>query len=503
MADDINVKYGSTGFEKINRELDLLHGKGAAGGGWFRPVAQSLRDAEGSATGFTGGLKTMLGAVTNLGVGLTGIIATLGALTALTAGGATAAFMKFGHSILETTENFRKFETSLLGALKSEAAVERVSNFAKDYASKYPAMYGDIMRAMQGLAFIPATRGAIREGDTGMMKDFMHIVQGMMVMRPDQGVQGSLWALREALAGNLRSLQYRFDIPVASIARSAGMSLGEMKEDPMKMLKGMKAWVDDFVGSDTMEKMSRTIGVQLGNIKDKWQMWLDTVGKTGVYDTVVSYIYKMNTAFEAFLKTEKAQEWAMRVSDLFSEVADKLASIFTKGIDWGAMSGFGDFLENVRKVFGNAKDEALKVWAEIKEPLSNFVNDAFTWALDKVMPIVVEGFLKLGAAAGSSFASSVKDAIDQNPWSAVLIGGLGGGAIAGPKGAALGAAVGGAWGVANVLADQLAKWFGWEEIEGAAAGAKDAVLNACHTVEKAMNESVTSISGGLIAGHEV
>ena len=446
MADDITIKYGSTGFEKVKAEALEIEKRAHSLAQMFTPMKNEAKEAEQSVgslfTKLEGGASRAVSGLGSLALGVTTVATAAAGLFALVGGAGVAAFTAWGHSVLKTTEGFRQMEISLYGALKSWDKVETVSKFAKEYAAEYPAMYGDVMRAMQSLAFIPSLKPALMKGDVDQMKEFMHVVQGMMTMRPEQGVTGSIWALREALAGNWRSLQMRFDVPIRSIAKSANMTMEEMKENPQQAMKALKAWIDEFVGADTMALSAKNLSIQIGNLKDKYDIWIDKLGKSGIYQKVVDYLLRMNDALQNFLASDKMEKWTTDLNAFLESIADKIAGIFTKGINWENIGSLGELVAAIKKVGENAVEELKNVWAVAKDPLANAMKGAFKFAAEVAMEALKEVVWPGIKGVVTGLEGSMKGFRKQSPLGAAAVefgtGAVIGGAIAGPTGAAVG-----------------------------------------------------------------
>ena len=490
---DITVKYESSGFQKIKSELLELEGTTRiyGGGQWFRPMSESAKKAEqDTASLFT----TMKGgaseAVSGLGrlVAVVGAVTTVvGALSAVVGGVVVSSFTKWTTSMLKTTEGFQQMEISLYGALKSWDAVTKVSTFAKEYAAEYPAMYRDVMQSMQSLAFIPATKIGLMEGDVRLMKDFMNIIQGMLTMRPEQGVVGAMMAIREALAGNWRSLQFRFDVPVASIARSANMTMEQMKASPQEAIKALKAWTDEFVGADTMAMAAKNLGIQMGNVKDKYEMWLDRLGKTGIYQKVVDYLLKLNDSLDRFFKTDKVQKWTEQINSFLESVADRIAGVFTKGIDWEGISSLSGLADALKKVWENAKEELMRAWEVAKEPLGNALKATFKFVAQTAVTAFTEVLLPAIGSAMAGVEKTMASYRVENPLKAVGIEAAGGAAVGyamgGPKGAAIGAMAGPALqGYAEIIGVAIE---GVGDLANAMEAAADTIWGAKRKIEEA------------------
>lgn len=402
MAGDVKVKYESTGFERVNRELADLEKTGRGSRDWFNPMGTSLKDAETAGISFTSKLSSGLKSIGDGAVHVVGqlvkVAAGVTAVAGVIGGAAAIAFASWSKGILTTTESFRMLEISLYGALKSWEPVKTVSEFAKKYSAEYPAMYKDVMQTIQSMAYMPSMKPMIMAGDVKLMKEAMDIVQGLATMRPEQGVQGATFALREALSGNWRSLQMRFDIPVESIARSAGMTMEQMKSKPEAGFQALGAFTKEFVGVDTMAMMAKNLGTQVDNLREKYTLWKESIGKAGFYDTVINYLLKLNETFENLLKSETLGRITKQISSFMESIADKIAGVFTKGIDWESIVNLGGLGEVLKQVGRNAIGELEKVWEVAKEPLAEVLKGVFKF---------------VASAAGAAFKEALVPVIKQ------------------------------------------------------------------------------------------
>lgn len=446
---DVTIKYGSTGFEKVTRELSELEKKGSESGSWFTPINKALKDSSGGAESFfsklSEGFEKIKTPLASFAADLIKISGAIGAMAVAVGGAATYAFEKWAMGVLKTTESFRMLEISMYGATKSWEAVATASKFAKEYAAEYPAMYGDIMRALQGFAYIPALRPMIQRGDVQNMKEMMHIIQGMMTIRPEQGVTGAIYALREALAGNWRSLMYRFDIPIASIAEAAGMTMEQMRQSPEQAIKALKAWIDSFVGAETMAMMAKNLSVQVGNLRDKYEMWLDSLGKTGVYEKVVNYLLKLNEWLDNLMKSERVKEWTEKLNTFLEGIVDRIAGVFTEGIDWNKVISFDDLMAALSKVKDNAIRAFIDIWESVKGPIAKVLQSVFKFLGETILPVIREVFYPIGKEIAKQVVIGVYDFMKEHPIISALYFGYKGaemGKVFGKWGMGIGAAAG-------------------------------------------------------------
>jgi hypothetical protein len=466
VADDIKIKYGSSGFEKVAKELAQLEKQAGGSASWFAPMKKTIKDAEDAGHSLTSSLSKGFSSAISMGGNLIETLAKVaGGITAvagLAGGAATAAFISWSMSVLKTTESFKMLEISMYGATKSWDAVGTASKFAKEYAAEYPAMYSDVMKALQSFAYIPALKPMIQSGDVQNMKEMMHVVQGLLTMRPEQGVQGAIYALREALAGNWRSLMFRFDVPIASIAKSAGMTMEQMKQSPEQAIKALKSFIDEFVGADTMAMMAKNLSIQVGNLRDKYEMWLDKLGKTGVYEKVVGYLLKLNDALDAFMKSDRMQKWTEQINVLLEKVVDRIAKVFTEGIDWENIADLSGLMNALIKVGENAASALRDLWDAIKDPLVNGLKAVLKTMWEASKPIIKEVFFPMGKEIAKMIIDGIYSFMKEHPvMSALFLGfkGMQMGSAFGPKGMAIGFGAGVLGGIAPAVIEAVGNLF--------------------------------------------
>lgn len=423
------------------------------------PNGHRCTDASNVASGALGTLVSAIGAVgsslgtvgeivlkaTGLFVGMAGAIAT----------GATVALGAFGSQLLKTADNFYKLEVSMFGALKSWEKVATVSKFSMEYAAKYPAMYGDVMRAMSGFAFIPKTKDMLMQGDIVKMKELMNIVQGLMTMRPEFPVQFAIMALRNAMAGQMRSLEFRYDIPLEAIARAGKTTIGKMKGDADVFISAMTGFMNEFVGEKTMEMAAKNVGTQIGNVKDKYDQWMNTLSQTGPYQAVVDMLLRLNSFLDSLAKSPAIASFTFMLGDALKGIAQGLEGIFTKGIDWGKIGESGEGLgAAVKQIAVNATEAFLLVWKSIKEPLYATLLEAFRIAAGIISEVVSEIFYPIGKELVQGIIRGIREELRTNPIANVLF--IGAGAAAGAKVAGgWGALAGGAGAAFASLANQV------------------------------------------------
>lgn len=433
MADDIRIKYGSTGFERVARELASIEQQAGGAASWFKPMQTSVRDAEQAghsfASSFTESLNKVGAVAGGVATNILKLTTVITGLATVAAGAATYAFASWTSGVLKTTESFRLLEISLFGATKSWEAVKTASKFAKEYAAEYPAMYADIMRAIQSFAFVPALKPFIERGDVQKMKEIMTVIQGLTTIRPEGGTQQAIAALQQAMTGRFMSLQFTYGIPMSALSGAAGMTEAQIKESPLKTLEALGKFTEKFVGAETMAMMAKNLGTQVGNLKDKYERWLSELGKTGIYDKVIEYLLKLNEAQDQFMASEKFQQWTEQINTFLESIVSGIEGILTRGIDWQKIATMGDLGAALKQVGKNAIEELKKVWEAAKEPLGNALKGVFSFVGSAAAGAFKEAIIPAMKEMAKTIPEILREGMKQAPMETMGMGFLTGAAV--------------------------------------------------------------------------
>ena len=312
-----------------------------------------------------------------------------------------AAFYALGKSILFVRDRFRQYEVALNGVLQSSTKAAQISTFAKEYAAKYPAMYEDIMKTFTLLAQNPQIKPFIKAADTRELKKFMDIVQMLGKLNPEQGVAGARFAISKAFAGNYRSLMMRFNLPAEVLAGTIGKKRSDLT-DPHILLQALDAYVKLNGGAKLLAESANTLQTHIGNLADKWKMFLDVIGKSGAYKSALHFFGQLDEVWGRILR---------------SPVATQLGSIIS-----GVITKLMAYGERLLKIFS---PESFRSFATLQQAFNKFV-DAVGGAIDKVESLFVDMysylshilvplFTDLGVQIGKAFIEGVFKAIFTSP----------------------------------------------------------------------------------------
>jgi hypothetical protein len=260
-------------------------------GSFFTSVGSGFKTVGGYVTSFYGVATRALGTFMHYAkqVGLVGTAALVGL-------GAT--IYALDSKILKAGEDFRRFEISMTGVLGSATRARELTQYTLERAMVSPAQSEDLRQVVQSLAMMPSTRIKLLASDFGEVTESLNemtdTIIGMASMRPDQGIGGALMAVREALGGQWRSFQFRFDLNPDIIAASIGKTLSEITGNTELTQQAINTWREIMIPEETLKEMSRLPSVLIGNIGDAMQIAFKEIGDFGLYDWLVGEIEKIS-----------------------------------------------------------------------------------------------------------------------------------------------------------------------------------------------------------------
>lgn len=194
---------------------------------------------------------------------------------------------------VEGTEEFRRMEASLTGIVGTMRAAKEITADALAASKGLPITGAEALLAAQRLAFIPATAGALQTPGPQRVEQLhglQRILTGLATIDPEQGIRGAAFALREALAGEFRSLRFRFEISPDVVAATIGKDLADLKQDPRLTIQALERFVDLFVGDAALQEFDKLLSTQGNKLRGAIQEFFNLVGGSGFYDSLVGRV---------------------------------------------------------------------------------------------------------------------------------------------------------------------------------------------------------------------
>ena len=344
-------------------------------------------------------------------------IAITGAAATVTAAitGFIAGFTAMGKSIVSATDVYRKQTIALGGVYQSPTKTNRMINTVYDVTRSMPINYTQAVQTLSEMSAIPALQTILKSNDTQksdqLLQKMFKVITAMTTMRPDQKSSDAIFSLRNAFAGDLRSLQRRFDLPTSNIMNVRGtMGLAAVKTDPMAMLDSLENYFDSFLDVGTINKISDTISIIIEKIKGAIDLFKANIGNAGFYELVAEDFRNLRDIVVNFVTSEDGKNLAKRISDVFGNVyesvksmavkvrdiiagvfnidSNTLSGMFIKGLEFFAKSvNYIDKLLNVETITKFVKD-LVKTIVDSKDTVLGYIDDIKNKFIDIVEPVL-------------------------------------------------------------------------------------------------------------------
>jgi len=157
---------------------------------------------------------------------------------------------------------------SLQSLLGSRSAATQAVSSALDIAKTQPIHFTEAMQVMTSMATLPSIKS--QAANPAFQKTMLENVQMLGMVNPEQGTGGALFAIREMLAGQYRSLQMRFQMSPDLLASYAGKTTTQMKSlSGVEMMNTMnQSLMGMFGGSEILMRKGAEGAVVTKNITD-------------------------------------------------------------------------------------------------------------------------------------------------------------------------------------------------------------------------------------------
>lgn len=324
------------------------------------------------------GIDMMATATIGLGVAL-GNLAVQGLNAAASA---LTNFVVAGFDYNKSIENARAQLVAFTGS--QEGANEALA-IAERRAASTPFAFDEMAQSLASLAGTSRSTGADLEGLLGL-------AERLAASNPAEGLEGAAFALREAFSGDFMSLQERFNIGKADVARLKEMgvtveNLSTVLNDlgiSTELVSGLAETFDGRMSSlnDAWTKLAGTltdpifdaISAQLGNLQPilaaNMEQWLELAGNTGA--SVVTWAQELGNT------------WLPRLRDGWQQALDVVQ---TWKEAWAGDWVDSDIILPIHRLTGNLALQLKPAW--------DAVIQAGTW------------FMKIGQETGALISGTL------------------------------------------------------------------------------------------------
>lgn len=198
------------------------------------------------------------------------------ALTAMTlqVGALTSAMSKLGREFISVNEKFGGLQITLGSALRSLSAARSITAEIARLTANSPLPFQNIASVAQSFSVIPATSVRLLQDiqqkrlgtENSFLRKALQTVEAMTTFRPDQDADSAIFAIREALGGQTRSLVRRFDIPSTALSTASGNSMDKLKRNPELMFEAINKFFTNIISPDAVLQFARQPSKLMDNL---------------------------------------------------------------------------------------------------------------------------------------------------------------------------------------------------------------------------------------------
>jgi hypothetical protein len=302
---------------------------------------------------------------------------------------------KVATDFISINEKFQGLEITLRSSFKSPDIAKDIREALTRITIQSPIPFEGLSELTRALAIMPQTRGQLlnqqlQGGDMaapgGFLRNMTTLVEKMLAFRPEKGVADAVFAIREALGGEFRSLIRRFDIPMNLVAQLSGKTVKELKVDQPATLDALQTLFNKIITDEAVRESVRQPSRQFQNIKEQvYDIPLLRLGEAGVYDKILNTLEKWkNITGELTAQKTDANGRPLQGTSLVESVAPQMATAINRMLD--RLLGAGsNMLEGALSKSGFGAD---KGGSTIERSLNAAV--AFVDKLADVLPPFIE-----------------------------------------------------------------------------------------------------------------
>ncbi len=434
MADPIRITIAfDTAGQPIIREaisdLNALSSSARLNAAQIAQGGRALRQFENDVNRVSAALQTRLGGavgfvsngMSNL-INLAGSLGRKGFYTVIAGAAATSyAFQKLSKDFLEVNEQFSNLEITLRSTYRNALIARDLRNELAKITAMSPVPFRDLADATRTFSVMPSTRGKIASqaaqgtlsDKEGFYRQSIRLVEQMIAFRPDKTEEDAIFAIREAMSGQFRSLVRRFDIPLRYVASQVGKTGDQLATDPDMTFKALQKTFGNIISPQAVREYARQPKVLLSNLKEQiFDLPALQVGDSGFYTKLLEKINRFYEGAVEFIKNS-IKPYAERVSKALESVMDTLGNAaYTLANKALNVFGFGEQQRPDLSFFQRIA-EAL---ASAAEKLGNSLPDIFNRVevfFNKLYPLL-DFFAK--------FIAKIFDLFTKYPIQTLLIG---------------------------------------------------------------------------------
>jgi hypothetical protein len=228
--------------------------------------------------------------------------------------------------VLDTGRYFETARASMKSFYKTNEEINAVLQETIKVASETPFEINNLVDSIRSLKAVGSDAFKEYADVNGEMKQLIRYIGDLGAFKPSQGVEGALFAYREALGGNMRSLKMRFEVnPELVIGRKLSTtSIEEFNKDFVEFMSKL--------APNMMENLYGTYDQIASEIKDSITKIKWAIADRGVFDSAKKSLISISKALYRFGDNANLKS----VGDVFTALwkpVDLLAQGVVKLID--------------------------------------------------------------------------------------------------------------------------------------------------------------------------
>jgi lambda family phage tail tape measure protein len=262
--------------------------------------------------------------------------------------GLAYALRGLGKEFIRINEEFAGLEITMRSAFGSARIARDIRAQIAGITATSPIPFKDLAESVRAASLIkPFQQQIARDSVTGnskspdaFLRKFIGLVEMMITFRPDKTAEDATYAIREAAAGEFRSLARRFDIPPSLMVQASGKSLPSLRKDALSSFDAMRSMFGDIISPQAIKEITMQPTVLFQNLMEQlMDMPLLKTGEAGFYNHFLKFFREV---FEDATKFVEAN--GNKYGKLFSEALTKLFDTTTKEVSsvWNSLLGLFD-----------------------------------------------------------------------------------------------------------------------------------------------------------------
>lgn len=276
------------------------------------------------------------------------LLAGAGQLTAL-----AFTMRSLASDFFRVNEEFGGLEITMRSVFGSVGAARRIREELANITITSPLPFMELANAVRAASVMPAMTGPLAaqasgmgktaplNSEAGFLRRYTTLIEKLIAFRPDKDTPSAVFAVREALGGEVRSLIRRFEFPSSLLVTHSGKPLDVLRRDPTAMFGAIESALDNLISTKAVRAIALQPTKMWENLKEQLlQIPLLRIGRAreetpegSLVDRIMRYSQGMLMSFGSFAGSDTFKEQAGRIGQVFGRVFDQVAQMGENAAD--------------------------------------------------------------------------------------------------------------------------------------------------------------------------